>query len=129
MTFLLTSDKNIMKRGFSSYVDSLGPNTSVYAYYARTTTIPHNLGYTPFFRVYYTPYGVTDGRIMNCYYDSQSWLATVPNDSDVANAAAPVCLAWADDDNLYIKLKYIDNSLQSNIFRLYYVIYLDYGVS
>lgn len=117
-----------MKRHMSDSVTSLGPNTFVYAYYIRTTTIPHNLGYTPFFRVYYTPYGSTDGKIMSCYYDSQNWLGAVPNDYDVANATAPVCVAWADNDNLYIKLKYIDNSLQNNNFTLYYVIYHDYGM-
>lgn len=126
--FQFISNKNYMKKDPSSGVSTmLGPNVSQFfgSYFNRVTTIPHNLGYVPLFRVYYEPY--RDDKVMEAFQDTNYALPETPNIVRV-NAIAPTCMAWADETNLYIELDFWDNTLAALDYPIYWTIYKDYGM-
>lgn len=128
MSILFTSQKNFMKRDSSSGSDTmLGPNTSRFfgSFYTRDYAINHNLGYAPMFRAFYEPYG--DGRIMEIYNDTQYWLADPPNDF-TGTEVAPTIMALSGTNTLTLRMFFINNTLETVSYPIYWVIYRDYGM-
>lgn len=126
--FQFISTRNYMKKDPSSGTSVLqGPNTSKYFgnIYITQLVVSHNLGYVPLFRVYYEPY--LDGKVMEAFQDNAWYLPETPNIMRV-NAIAPTCMTWADENNLYIELNFIDNTLSANNYPVYWTIYKDYGL-
>lgn len=122
-----TQNRNYMKRDpISSSTDMAGPNELKFAYYRRVLTINHNLKYVPMVRVYYEPY--LDGTIMEAYTDTQKWIGPTPNNF-VGPETAPTCFFTVSENTLEIELWFIDATLANNLYKVYWVIYRDYGVA
>ncbi len=118
------SGKNYMKRDSSSGTLSVAaPSVSAYGglNFLTTTTITHNLGAIPFFRVYYEPF--KDSVIWPPLGDRGSARAENPN--NLAHYG-PYLVAWADTTTLTLELGYLSNAL-TGTYPLYYVIYKDYA--
>lgn len=125
---LFRSDRNFMKRdAISNSILMNGPNESRYygSAYIRRVTINHNLGYAPFFRVFFEPY--LDGKVFPALSDSDWALANPINNSGGDNAA-PVIMAEADEMTLVLTLVYPDSSKAGNQYPVHYIIYRDYGL-
>lgn len=122
-----TQDRNYMKRSpISSTTQLAGPNQLMFSYYRRTLTINHNLKYVPLVRVYYEPY--RDGRIMEAYDDTQNWIGPEPNNF-IGPETAPTLFYSIGDNTLELALWFIDATLASNLYNVWWVIYEDYGVA
>lgn len=127
--FQFISNRNYMKKDPSSGTGTIaGPSVSYFFgnYYKTIRTIPHNLNYTPLFRVYYEPF--LDGKVMEAFQDTNGSLPNPPNGVRITNDG-PTLLAWADSTNLYIELNFIDASLAGNNYPIYWTIYKDFGLS
>ena len=127
--FQFITTRNYMKRDPSSGSFELqGPATSRYFgnLYITQHIVPHNLGYVPLFRVYYEPY--RDGRVMEAFQDTAWFLPSSPNEVRITEVA-PTLMSWADSENLYLELNYINSTLSGLTFPIYWVIYQDYGVN
>jgi hypothetical protein len=127
-TIYFNSDKNYLKRSPASGQSSmLGPVTSEHGGYdfQRTTTINHGLGFVPFCRVYYEPFG--NSMVFP--------IISLPNDRRANNiftsgsSTGPGLIYWADSSNLYIKLYYQNATLAANSYPIYYVIYEDFHIA
>lgn len=126
--FQFISNKNYMKKDPSSGTGTmLGPNTSEYFgnYFTRTYPILHGLGYAPLFRVYYEPF--RDNKVMEAFQDTNYSLPNPPNGVRISDDG-PTCLTWTDENHLYIKLYFINNSLAAESFNIHWTIYKDYGM-
>lgn len=126
---LFRSDRNFMKRDDSSGTDiMLGPNSSFYFGngYIREYVINHNLGYVPFFRAFYEPYG--DGHLYPVVQDSSWHLKPVINSFTDFTETAPTIAAEADEVNLTLTLYFTDNSKAAVEYPIYWVIYKDFGL-
>lgn len=118
---------NYMKRDISTGTTNVAPPTTLtYAglgLYTTTYTITHNLGFVPFFVVYYEPFGdgviyVSKGTRIGARYYNPRNLATY----------GPICIAWATTTTLVIELG-SDLNTFPNPFPVYWVIYKDYGIA
>lgn len=126
---LFTSDKNFMKRNPASAASTIeGPNVSTYfgVYFRSNKTFDHNLTYAPLHRTFYEPF--LDGKIFECFQDSARGLPNPINGTSVSYVA-PVILSWVDDMQLHMEAYFENNSLASNDYPVYAVIYNDYGLS
>ena len=125
---IFRSDRNFMKRdAITNSIMMSGPNEGRYynSAYIRRVTINHNLGYVPFFRVFYEPFG--DGKLFPAIYDTDYALPNPINTFGGANAG-PVMMAQADETTLELTLVYPDASKASVQYPVHYVIYKDYGL-
>ena len=122
------SDKNSMKRAAESgSTTMLGPNVSEYFgnLWTRTLTIPHNLGYVPFVRAFYEPFG--DGKLMPATDDSDYYHSNPVNNYG-GGEDGPTMAVKPDATNLIIELKYLNNTRAAQSFPVYWVIYKDFGL-
>lgn len=105
----------------------LGPNTSQYSGYIfqRTTPIPHNLGFVPFCRVFYEPFG--NGVVIPIISSPLQQRAF--NIFGGGTSDGPGLIYWADSANLYIKLYYIDATLANNSYPVHWAIYEDFKIA
>lgn len=127
-TAYFNSTKNYLKRDPSSGSDSmLGPNSSLYGGYIfqRTKTVAHNLGYVPFCKVFYEPFG--DGTIIPIISLPLQQLAN--NIVGSGSSTGPGLLYWADTTNLYIRLYYEDATLANNTYPIHWVVYKDFQLA
>lgn len=123
-TLFFTSQKNALKRDDSSGTALMAaPKTSAYSglLFVTNLVIPHNLGYSPLFRVYSEPFG--DGVI---------WppLAGRSNGGDSVNPLnssqlGPGVIGSVDNTNLYLQLFSASNTYTGK-FPVYWVIYRDF---
>lgn len=131
MTLQFDSRRNYMKKAKIASTTMLGANNqSAYTFqYERTIAIPHGIpgGRVPFCRVFYEPW--RDGRITQAYEDSQNWLGDPPNDPTLFPGNAPICSYWVDDVNVYIQLRYDNNSQAGLSFPIHLIVYRDWGVA
>lgn len=119
-----TSAKNYMKRDASSGTQSVAaPVTSAFGglNFITTTTIAHNLGSIPFFRLYYEPF--KDGIVWPGLGSRGAASATNPTNTA---QTGPYLIGWADSTNLTLELGYFTNGL-TGTYTIYYVIYKDYA--
>lgn len=98
------------------------PVTSAYGglIYVTNHTIPHNLGYSPLFRVYMEPF--KDGVIWPPLTDRVVQISSNP--TNLAQSG-PGIHAWVDSTNLYLQLFYTNNTL-TGTYPVYWVIYRDF---
>ena len=129
-TIFFDSSRNAMKR-ISGSVSVQGPSTATYVagfgplLYVTDTTVAHNLGYTPLFRYGYEPFG--DGII---------WPSLTEDGFEVGFAQNPLNLSqqgpgisvWPDNNNLHIRIFYVDSSLSSNTYPVYWAYYKDFSL-
>jgi len=127
------SSLNYMKRDSSTGSNTmLGPSTSYYygVFYGNDYVVTHNLGlitgFVPMFRVYYEPFG--DGKIIKAQNNSNYVMENPPLTTAYPFVGGPTCLAKMNSTTLTISLYYQDNTLASNIYPIYWVIYKDYGL-
>jgi len=122
------SDRNFLKRDPSSgSTIMLGPNVSEYFgnLYTRTLVINHALGYVPFYRVFYEPFG--DGKLMVPIMDTD-WAISNPINTFGGTPDGPCLLAQADEVNLTLTLMLDNGSRAAQQFPVYWVIYKDFGL-
>lgn len=125
---LFRSDRNFLKRDPSSGQQvMLGPNVSEYFgnLYTRTLVINHALGYVPFYRAFYEPFG--DGKLMPATDDSDYYHSN-PINTYGGGEDGPTLSAKMDNVNLTLTLKYLNNSRAAQNFPVYWVIYKDFGL-
>jgi len=121
--------KNYMKRAPSSVSTSmLGPNTLQFfgSWYTRDLVIPHGLpgDKVPMFRAYYEPY--RDGKVFEAFQDTQYYYST-PINTYGGTEDAPTMLAFADQDNVTLRLFFTQNIYAAVSFNVHCIIYQDYG--
>lgn len=117
------SGKNYMKRDSTTGSTSIGaPKTLSYggAVYITQYTVTHNLGYVPFFSLFYEPFG--DGVIWEALATRSQSSATNPRNTA---QTGPYCLGFASTTTLTIEIGYSSNTLSAN-YPIYWVIYKDY---
>lgn len=124
----VTSDKNYMKRHPASGSSTmLGPNVArTFSYYTRDLVIPHNIGRVPMVRVFYEPF--RDGKLHEGIQDGQYYLSN-PVNTYGGTEDGPTLLISVDENNLYIRMFFTQNTLAAVSFPIHWVIYWDYGAA
>lgn len=120
------SGKNYMKRDSSSGSTSIAaPATLAFGgnVYVTQYTVTHNLGYVPFFKVFYEPF--KDNVIWEPMASRNQGSAFNPRNT---STTGPYLLAWATTTTLIIELGYTNNTL-TGTYPIYWVIYKDYGIA
>lgn len=120
------TQKNYMKRDSSTgTVNMAAPVTSAYGgtIFRTQQTVTHDLGYIPFFVVYYEPF--LDNVVWPAMGSRLVGDATNPRST---SHFGPYLLAWADTIFLHLEIGYFTNTL-TGTYPVYYNIYRDYGIA
>lgn len=118
--------KNYMKRDVSTGSQNVAaPVTSEYLglIFVTRTVITHNLGFVPYFSVFYEPF--KDGVIWEPLGTRNGQTVNNPRNTAVLG---PYCIAWPTTTTLTVEIGYKNNTL-TGTYPIYYIIYKDYGIA